>query len=694
MKFSYNWLKDFVHISKTPKALAELLTLRAFEVSDIAKQGNDTILDIALPPNRVPDASGHIGMAREIASLLNSKFKIPPAKVTENKKQKTKDAVSVTIEDAKGCRRYVGRVIEGITLKDSPEWLRERLRICGIRPINNIVDATNYVMLETGQPLHVFDLNKLEGGKIIVRRARKGETMKTLDRQEVLLTPDDIVIADAVSPIALAGIKGGDKAEIDLKTTAVVLEAANFSGPFIRKTSRRVGIRTDSSYRFEHNLHPDLALLASERAGALIGELSGGVMRAGNVDVYPKKEKERALFVDPARVRSLAGIPISQKIIEGILKRMGIKFTKKRNGLFVMPPLYRRDLEIEEDMIEDILRLFGYEHIPEQYPAIFAPAPRSDSHQWIQLIRKTLQGAGFSEVYRYAFLGERELKLLEEQPDEHIAVENPVSPDLRYVVREPYENMLPFVKSHIAAERVIQIFSIDRGFFKNHRTGGSAEDDFGEEEYLTLMSGSAKTPEPQDAREGFLNMKGALAHLLDSMGIVDYWFDNAPEHRLRYPKLRAFNHMHPYKRAEIKIGEETIGVIGELHPSLISRWNGEARIVVCELFLRTLLSVATSEIEFREIPKFPAMERDIAVLVPQEVRIEEVQGIIENAGGALLEDVDFFDEYSGERIPSRMRSLAFRMVFRDKTRTLKEEEIRKPMENITAALYEKGWEVR
>lgn len=694
MKFSYTWLKEYVRISQSPKELAELLTLRAFEVESAERSGDDTMFTIALPPNRVPDAAGHIGMAREIGALLNAKCRMPNAKLKESKNQKTKDAISVSIEDAEGCRRYCSRVMRNIMIKDSPRWLQERLTVCGLRPVNNVVDATNYVMLETGQPLHVFDYDKLDGSTIIIRRAEQGEIITTLDGRNIALCEDDCVIADAKKPIALAGIKGGDKAEVDLKTVNIALEAATFHGPRIRATSRRVNLRTDSSYRFEHNLHPDLAFFAMERLAALIQELAGGEVLKGVIDIYPRKEKPYRVFVDPSHASALAGIPISATVVEGMLKRIGASYRKKKQGFLVLPPPFRRDLNGEEDYSEEILRIHGYERIPEVFPAAFIPAEKDDEREWMRFIRQTLRGNGFSEVYRYAFIGARELKLLGRHPEEYVELENPVSPDLAYLVREPYETMLAFVGRESERTARVQIFSLEKGFFKNDETGGTGAVSFGEERYLTLVAAHLPQKGRSDQNTGFLELKGVVTDLLDSMGIDDVWFDNVPEYHSRYPKFQVFNHMHPYKRAEIKIGDEVIGVIGELHPAIVMNLKIDRRVLVCEMLLSALLRRATSEIEFRDIPKFPAIERDVAVLVPLETRIDDVQGIIENAGGALLEDTDFFDEYTGEGITEEMRSLAFRLVFRNPKRTLEEREVNESMKKIAAALQERGWEIR
>lgn len=705
MKFSYLWLKEFVRITHTPKELAALLTMRAFEVESIQAAGSDAVFDIAIAPNRVPDAVGHIGMAREIGAILGAKCKVKNAKFSESKKYKTKDTLTVSIKDRDGCKRYVGRVIRNITIKESPQWMQERLSACGLRPINVIVDATNYVMLETGQPLHVFDLDKIGGGTISVRRAHQNEAMTTLDGQKVMLSSEDLVIADEMGPLALAGIKGGVKAEVDVATKHIALEAATFDGVSVRKTSKRLGIRTDASYRFEHNLHPELALQAMERLTALLRELSGGEVAAGVIDAYPKKERVLEIAYVPDDANARIGLDISAKTHEKILTRIGCAFKKKtfrvagvrKGGYIVRPPAMRRDIMIFEDLIEEVIRIYGYEHVPEIFPHVFVPAARNDAVEWTRFVRRNLLSSGYSELYRYAFIGERDVRAFGASAEEHIKLKNPVSPDLRYLVREPYENMFPFVKSEIGRTDALRVFSIDKGFLKKKISGEDGDTHvFSEETYCTIVSATAKSSKitGADARSEFLMMKGVVSNLLDSMGITDHWFDGAAQQGVKYQLFSGFDAMHPFRRAEIKIGDETIGVLGEIHPAILDACGIGGRMQCAELSMSALHKRATAEIEFRDIPKFPAIERDIAVLVSEGTRIDDVQGEIENAGGALLEDVDFFDEYSGEGIEDGMRSLAFRLVFRDQKRTLEEKEVAAIMKKILAVLQEKGWEVR
>ncbi|MEK7636215.1 MAG: phenylalanine--tRNA ligase subunit beta [Patescibacteria group bacterium] len=690
MKFSYNWLKKFVAIKESPEKLAEFLMMRAFEVDGVEKIGDDWALEIKLPPNRVPDAIGHIGMAQEIATLQNLKFKIKNLKLKESKK-KTSSVLAVRVDDKEKCKRYIGRVIENVRIAESPEWMKEALISCGFRSINNIVDATNYVMLETGQPLHIFDYEKIEGGEIIVRRAKHGEHMKTLDNQDVVLAPDDLVIADTKSPLALAGIKGGNKAEVDVNTKHIVLESANFEGSGIRATTARTGIKTDSSYRFEHNPHPDLAFFAMERLAIVIKKVAGGECLKDACDVYPKKEKTATILFHTTYANSLLGLSLKPVLYKSLLLRIGCVVSGSGNVFRVLAPPFRRDIVIEEDLTEETARMYGYERIPEELPRVFIPAVKNDALEWRALLRKTLASLYFTEIYRYAFVGERDIKKNALNGDEHIKLENPISPDLSYLVREPYENFFRFVVGE--GERGdIDVFSIDKGFLHIH--GAGADTPVNEQEYLTILSAKDTRRIQNDGKDGFYALKGSVSEIMDSFGIDDYWFDGDILDKPSYPKLQLLKHLHPQRRVEIKIGDETIGVFGEVHPSILENWKIDRRVYIAEFLLSALVRYAQSEIEFREIPKFPAIERDIALMVGVDIKIEDAQGVIENAGGAILEDVDFFDEYVGVGVPDGMRSLAFRLVFRDSKRTLTEKEIESIMEKIGEELREKNWEIR
>jgi len=401
MKISYNWLQGLVGKKlPAPDKVAELLTFHSFEVESINKNGSDWVLDIDILPNRAHDCLSHLGIAREIAVLLKYPFKETnyKEKIKEDKKMAS-ELIEVKVEDQKLCPRYTARVIIDVEVGPSPQWIQERLKVCGLKPISNIVDIANYVMLETGQPLHAFDADKLKGGKIIVRKAEKGEKITSLDNEKYHLDQNILVIADQKDPVCVAGIKGGIGPGVDSQTKRVILEAANFDFQAIRKASRQLKLITDASWRFEHQLDPNLTQEAIDMSAYLIQELAQGKVLKGLVDVYPKKVKPKKINLNNDQVRSLLGINISDKEISDILKRLGLDKTI---------PTKRLDINIPEDLIEEVGRVYGFAKIPSQLPsAVLVPAQKNEDLFYQNKVKDILANLGFSEVYNYSLLDKK-----------------------------------------------------------------------------------------------------------------------------------------------------------------------------------------------------------------------------------------------------------------------------------------------
>jgi phenylalanyl-tRNA synthetase beta chain len=436
MKISYNWLKEYVKNLPNPEKLADLLTMHSFEVEGIEKVGNDYVLDIDVLPNRAHDCLSHIGVARECAALISGKLRVTDYKLQESK-VKVENFVSVEVKDSELCPRYTARVMTDIKVGPSPKWLRERLEAVGQQSINNIVDATNYVAFEIGQPLHAFDAEKLTGKKIIIRRAKKGEKIVTLDNEKCDLDNDVLIIADSKDPIAIAGIKGGKKAEIDKNTKTIILESANFNLHNVHKSSRKLGIATESSLRFEHGLDPNLASEAIDRLAGLIQKIAGGKITKGMIDVYPIKLRPRKIGVGLFKVNNLLGVKISETEVIKIFDLLGFKVEKKIDRLLVEVPTRRLDIEIPEDLIEEVGRIYGYEKIPSKPPlGILVSAKPDDLRSLRNKVKDILEGLGLSEVYNYSFIGEEDLKKLKQSPKNYIELENPLSVDLKYLRRD------------------------------------------------------------------------------------------------------------------------------------------------------------------------------------------------------------------------------------------------------------------
>lgn len=680
MNFSYNWLQSFFGKKlPLPEKLAELITLHFAEVEETKKptvhtQGKgDFILNIDVRPNRAGDCFSHLGVAREIAAILNYNLKIPSGNCREIKNLKSKDFISVEVRDKKACLRYTAKVITDIKVGPSPKWLKERLIACGLRPINNIVDIANYVMLETGQPLHAFDGEKLAGRKIVVRFAENSEKIVTLDGDVYNLDSDILVIADEKKPVAIAGIKGGKLPEIEKSTKIVVIESANFDSQIIRKSSKKLNLKTDASIRFEHGLDPNLTESAIARTACLIEKIAGGKTGQGLVDVYSRKVFPKVIKLDINYLENLLGTKIPEKEIKNILSRLDFKIKKSGGKLLnVEVPTRRIDVSIPEDLIEDIGRIYGYNKIDNVFPiSALIPPKRNLDIFWERTVKNVLKEIGFDEVYNYSFFGEREVKLFDYGKKDLVEVENPLSSEQRYLRVSLIPNLLKNVEKNFRQFPNIKIFELGK-IFKNPKM---------EKRMLTgLMTGDA-----------FYQLKGAVDSVLNGLGISSIWYDDYKAS----PQDSKLSIWYPQRAAEIKIAGQEIGFLGELSPRILSGLGIPLKVVLFDIDFEKLNKFVSEEQEYRPISKFPSAVRDVAVLVPREVRVEEVLNEMEGAGGKIIRDIDLFDIYEGEGLPENKKNLAFHIIFQAEDRTLSSNEIDKIQQKIIKVLESMpGWQVR
>lgn len=694
MKFSYHWLKEIAELSDTPEELAEFLTMRAFEVEEVKKSGEDWMLNIKVLPNRIADASGHIGMAREIAALKGTSIQNKVSGIKEDKKRKASDVLTVKIENPEDCPRYTARVIAGVRIGPSPAWMRARLEACGLQSINSIVDATNYVMLETGQPLHAFDYEKLgsrtETKKtILVRRAEKNERIETLVGKAYDLSPDILLITDGANPLAIAGIKGGNASGITNSSRTIIIESANFNPMRVRLASQKLKLKTDASYRFEHGMDPNQTLAALNRVSEIITQsnVAGGTILSGVIDVITKKITPSKILFSVSAANALLGTELPASFYRSAFMRLGCGVAKKARGaMIVTPPTIRRDLAIEEELIEEAGRILGYDNIPPQMPAIAArPAERNDERWWEERTRDILVGAGFTESMLSEFTSAQELGQFRLDPATAPELENPLSPETRYLVPRA---LIKYVVS--AAENLrhfdnVRIFGIAKSF----RAGKNGMVPGMEERKNLIMVFAEKGASGEDE---FYQLKGAVEQLLESLGISDHWYDDVQELGIRNNELGIY---HPYRMAEIKIGDEKIGVLGEIHPDILKNIKARARIAAAEIDMEKLTRLATNEAEYRPVGKYPAIVRDIAVIVPADTKTQDAENIISAAGGELLADTDLFDYFQDDALRAEaQKSLAFHLVFQSAERTLIDAEVDVIIKKIIAALEEKEWEVK
>jgi phenylalanyl-tRNA synthetase beta chain len=680
MKYSYSWLKELSGTRKTPEKVVEDLTFHSFEVESLEKMKGDTVIDIKVLPDRAHDAMSHVGVAREMTVLENKKFdydydglKLPRIKT---------DKVRIEIKDKKLCPRYLGAVMSGITIKDSPDWMKKRLEVSGIRAINNVVDATNYVMLELGQPLHAFDFNKIKSKfpisniqypketqnaniQIVIRRAKDREKIELLDGVVKELTSDDLLITDGNNPLAIAGIKGGKMAEIDENTKAVVLESANFNGVKIRRTRNRLGLRTDSSDRFEKDIDPNLAEKAMVRLIEIIEHTAGGKIE-GVSDIYPNPIKPWKIKLDLDYVNNLLGENVPAKEVVKIFKALGIK-TKVGKVLECIIPTYRIDLITQEDLIEEIGRIWGYEKIEEQ-PIIseILPAQINKRVFFERKIQDILSGMGFSEVYNYSFYSQEDIDICGLEKIKHLELENPMNPEQQFVRANLFPNIFKNIKENSKHFGDFMIFETG----KCYDVDGKGKVEEGKILSLALIL------EKEKKGELFFKAKGILEDMADSLGIDDITFEK-PDESLRLWDLK--------KCALIKSKNKIIGKFGEANQKVLDSYKLKNVVVLAEIDIEALMEQSSRTKIYEPINKFPIVVRDISMLSNSNVAVSEIIGQIKKIGGSLLLNVELFDIFKKDN----KNSFAFHVEFGSKSRTLESIEVDEAMKEIIAKLEEK-----
>ncbi len=672
MLFSYNWLQNLIK-DKLPKPekLAELLTMHSFEIEEVKKIGNDFVLDIDVLPNRAHDCFSHIGIAREIAVILNRKLEIP--KKQELKKIKGKlSPINLKIKCPKLVPRYSAIVIEGIKVKQSPQWLKQKLKTVGIRSINNIVDLTNYIMLETGQPIHAFDYNKIQEQKIILRQSKKGERVITLDNIEHNLDKGMLVMEDKLRLIDLVGIMGGKLSEVDAKTKNIVLQAGNFDRKNIYQTVKNLNHSTDASDIYTQGIDPNLTIFSLERAYFLLNKFCDGKI-VQIIDIYPKRVFPKKIKLDLDYTEKLLGIKIPQKQIIKILKSLGLKIIRIGSAqLEVEIPTFRMDISIPEDLIEEIGRIYGYQKIPNIFPNVSLIPPKKNLEiLWENIIKDNLKEARFSEVYNYSFVGEEIIEIFKWKDKEIIEIENPISVEQKYLRPSLIPNLLQNVKENLKYYKEVKIFELGKIFLKPNL----------EKRMLTgIITG-----------EVFYQIKGVVDLLLNKLGISNIWYDEFQS----TPEESKLNIWHSEKQAEIKIDNQEIGFLGEIHPQILEKLKIKGGVTVFDIDFEQLQKLTTDEHQYQPISSYPAAVRDLAILVPLKTKVIDVLNIINLAGGKLVRDVDLFDIYEGEEIEGLKKNLAFHIIYQAEDRTLSSKEIDEIHWKIIKALEENmEWEVR
>ncbi|HEY1013631.1 MAG TPA: phenylalanine--tRNA ligase subunit beta [Herpetosiphonaceae bacterium] len=649
----------------------------------LAEYLGDVVLDIDVTPN-LARALNIVGVAREVAAITGAALHLPTYEVDASGPP-IAGRVSVEISDPERCPRFVAGLVEGVAVAPSPAWMQHRLRLAGQRPINNIADVTNYVMLEWGEPSHAFDADKIRGRRLIIRQAAPGERLETLDHVQRELRPQDTVVADPEGALSLAGVMGGAESEISDATVNVLFEAALWNPVAIRRTGQHFKLQSEASRRFEKGVDPAQPPLTVLRGMQLIREIAGGTIAAGLVDVYPAPAPQREIELALSEVRRLLGIELGRDEVAGLLGRLGFGCapveSERGPALLVSVPSYRLDVEIEPDLIEDVARMYGYDRIPETLLADTLPPQRGNAeHEAVERIRDLLAASGLSEAISYAMTSPathasidpagRELPL-----SEFVQLENPLTPERAVLRRSMLPELLHTLAADLRERPRVALFELGSVFWP---VKGQLLPD--EPRRLSIVLAGPRTlpswQEPEPPIADFFDIKGLVEEVLKRHGLRDQ-ARFAPSGDDRF---------HPGRSAQILIGERSLGVFGEIHPLIRQSLNiGVARACAAELDLGALLELALPA-TYRSISRFPAAIQDVALVAPAELPAADVERAIRANGGDLLESVELFDVYEGAPIPSGQRSLAFRLAFRAPDRTLSDKDLAKSREKLLRAL--------
>lgn len=632
----------------------------------------DVVIDFEITPNR-PDCLSVMGIAREVAATLNSEMKSFDIYVEEKGEKDTKTAINVNIEADDLCARYIARVVEDVKLGPSPLWMQRRLQVSGVRPINNIVDITNYVMLELGQPLHAFDYDKIEGKSINIRRGRENEKIKTLDGNIRDLTKEMLVIADAKKPLAIAGVMGGANSEISDNTKNILLESANFYGPCIRRTSRKLGLRSEASMRFEKNLDPNLCHKAMDRACQLIEQLGAGKISKGYVDIYKNKRTPRRILFDPKKINKILGTDIDIQEMLNILNKLSIDVKIDGKKYCAVIPTFRYDIKGEEDLAEEICRIYGYDKLPTTLPEGDVTIGGLNFEQkFADIVKETLVGCGFSEIYTYSITSPKSLN----------KINAPESSSLRKVIKL----MNPLGEDHSVMRTTMLPSMLDAICYNlNQKIEPIKLFEYGR---VYIPQELPLKDLPSEVKKLSIGLYGKNSDFFDLKQSIETLFTRL---KIKNYRFRQFKHFafHIGRCAKIYIKQEEVGIVGEVCPDITDNYEIKERVYLAELDLETICKNASFDITFKPLPRFPASTRDLAIVVEEKVPVGDIIYAIKDIGGRLLEEVEIFDIYKGEQIGNNYKSLAFSLIYRSKDRTLTDAEVEDIHGKIKMHLVEK-----
>lgn len=637
---------------------------------------DDVVLDIDLTANR-GDCTNILGLAREAAAVLGTELRLPDMSVQEAAGGSAAEMAKIDVHAADLCSRFAVRVLKNIKIGQSPEWMQKHLRACGMRPISNVVDVTNYVMLELGQPMHAYDYDKVGDHTLIVRRAEAGEKLVTLDSQERTLDPSMITIADPAHAVGLGGVMGGLETEVTDSTVNVMLEAATFNGPSIRRTSKALGLRSEASGRFERGVDTVLTHNALNRAAHLLEQIGACETVCGIVEAYPTEVKPAVVKVTPSAINTRIGVEIATEEMIDILKKLQFGIQQEGTELIVTAPSWRYDVTCDADISEEIARMHSYDKITSHMPALPLVQGRQAVIEDVRdSVEDYLASAGLSEVMTYSFIHPGSFDKLELPADDErrqvIELMNPISDEFKVMRTTLVPSILSTVAYNLARQsESVKIFEVGRTYLPQALP--LTEFPVEKRVLCAAMSGKRNVLNWTEGKDNvdFYDMKGVVEGLLAKLQVTDY--------RL-VPETQPY--LHPGKSCAIEYQGELIGYFGEVHPTVAANFDLSSETYVLELGIEPLVAAAVKVPKYKHLPKFPGTSRDIAVVVPLEVSMSELEGVIRANAGELLSDVKVFDVYTGKQVADGCKSMAFNLTFQADDRTLTDAEIDTVIKNV------------
>lgn len=632
---------------------------------------NDTVFELEITPNR-PDCLSHIGIARELAAYYGKELKYPKTVINKEVQEKTSDNIKVKIEDSNLSRRYVTRILKGVTVKESPKWLKERIEAVGLRSINNIVDVSNFILMEMNHPNHVFDLDKIEGNEIIVKTANKGDVLVTLDDQERKLENEDIVIADSKKILAVGGVMGGFDSQVTDSTKNVLLEVAHFNPQNVRKTSRRLTLFSDSSYRFERGIDVENAVNVINRLANLIQEVAGGEILSGYAEQYPVPHENRTTGLNLERLHRFVGKVIPKEEVIKILEGLEIKVVDKGENLELTAPSYRGDLELEQDYFEEVIRMYGFDNIENVLPKVnINESSTLDTTKLTDTVKNIAASTGLKEVINYSFIpkdGLEKIKFTGVKGDKLIDISNPITED--FVTMRP-TLLYSLIKN--AKENINRNVS-DIRFFEVSRTFEKAEELAKEEIKLGIILAGEKDKtlwNPKPVPYDFYDLKGIVEEVFSKLKFKNYSIKRSVQ-----------TEFHPGRSADVFVGNECVGSFGEIHPDVLENFDlNRKSVLVGEFNIDLIKKYIRKPFVYQGPVKYPAVPRDIALVMNENVLVGDVLKTVEKID-KKVEKVELFDIYRGLGVEPGKKSVAISVLLRDNSKTLEEKEINDIMEKI------------